>query len=93
MLEDGSCQCTTTNFYSTVSRLFLEKLKVSVRLVQMIAPEEDLATLVNVTASTVTKDPTVQSVCVQYCAPHMAIMVGEFVTVKKDGKVQNVTYP
>lgn len=93
MLEDGSCQFTTTNFYSTVSRLFLEKLKVSVRLVQTIVPEEDLAILANVTASTVTKDPIVQSVCVQSCALHMAIMVGEFVTAKKDGKVRNVTYP
>lgn len=93
MLEDGFCQCITTNYCSTVSHLFLEKPKVSVRLAQMIALEEDLAILVNVTASTVTKDPTVQSVCVQYCAPHMAIMVGGFVTAKKDGKVRNVTYP
>lgn len=92
MLEDGSCQCTMTNFYSTVLRLFLEKQKASVRHARTIAPEEDLAISANVTASTVIKDPIVQSVCVQCFALLMAIMVGESVIVKKDGKVQNVTY-
>lgn len=82
-----------TNSYSTVLRLFLEKQKVFVRLARTIALEEDLAILVNVTALTVIKGPIVQSVYVQYFALHMVIMVGEFVTAKKDGKVRNVTYP
>lgn len=82
-----------TSYCSIVLLLFSEKQKASVQPVPTTVPEEVLAILVNVTVSMAIKDQTVQLVYVQCSALHTATTVEGFVTAKKDGRVQSVTYP
>lgn len=82
-----------TSYCSIVLHLFSEKQKVSVPPVPTTVPGEVLAILVNVTVSMAIKDQTVQLVYVLCSALHTATTVGGFVTAKKGGRVQSVTYP